>query len=309
MPNLDNEKEIDNTYIHEVVAHKGVLSLLGEERFNVLCDKVWEMMPITEKVKFFSYPGVADIENEQERQRAAADEYIAHLAEKQNLTPEEKTIWDNIVKAFRELLDKALNGIIGKAKLTDKDIADLIRASYANLKSGAESKDVVYQNEQTGQTLFSIRTYRESGRDKLIDFVGKRVQDNALTDEQGAEIVSEMDNIYETVQKYTGVYQPFGTWSEADVAVDESGKPVFSVIKANGEYGMNLDFSLVCKKRRTLDAVFDEMIRRGVISDYELGQVDIAKINAVIREFGFETACRLCFVDAKRFREAQSASR
>ncbi|MEE0969940.1 MAG: LPD38 domain-containing protein [Clostridia bacterium] len=307
MPNLDNEKEIDNTYIHEVVAHKGVLSLLGEERFNVLCDKVWKMMPITEKVKFFSYPGVADIENEQDRQRAAADEYIAHLAEKQNLTPEEKTIWDNIVKAFRELLDKALNGIIGKAKLTDKDIADLIRASYANLKSGAESKDVVYQNEKTGQTLFSIRTYRESGRDKLIDFVGKRVQDNALTEEQGAEIVSEMDNIYETVQKYTGVYQPFGTWSEADVAVDESGKPVFSVIKANGEYGMNLDFSLVCKKRRTLDAVFDEMIRRGVISDYELGQVDIAKINAVIREFGFETACRLCFVDAKRFRVAKVA--
>lgn len=307
MSDMIDMDEVDNTYIHEVVAHVGIEKLLGKERFAKLCDKVWEMMPQAAKDYFYNYPEVSNIKDETKRRRKAADEYIAHLAEKQNLTPEEKTIWDNIVKAFRELLDKALNGIIGKAKLTDKDIAELIRASYANLKSGAESKDVVYQNEKTGQTLFSIRTYRESGRDKLIDFVGKRVQDNALTEEQGAEIVSEMDNIYETVQKYTGVYQPFGTWSEADVAVDESGKPVFSVIKANGEYGMNLDFSLVCKKRRTLDAVFDEMIRRGVISDYELGQVDIAKINAVIREFGFETACRLCFVDAKRFRVAKVA--
>lgn len=132
MPNLDDISEVDKTYIHEVVAHKGLKEMLGKERFDELCDKVWDMMPSLEKAKFIRYPGVKG------NTRAAADEYIAHLAEKENLSPEEKTIWDSIVKMFRELLDKALNGIISKSKLTDADIAELIKASYANLKSGAE---------------------------------------------------------------------------------------------------------------------------------------------------------------------------
>ena len=131
MPDLRDLKDVDDTYIHEVVAHVGLPQLLGKERFGELCDKVWEMMPQSAKDYYMSYPGVKN-------HRDAADEYIAHLAEQQNLTPEENTIWDNIVKMFREMLDKALNGIISKSKLTDEDISNLIKASYANLKSGAE---------------------------------------------------------------------------------------------------------------------------------------------------------------------------
>ena len=137
LPDLTDLSEVDKTYIHEVVAHKGLKEMLGEERFNELCDKVWAMMPQSAKDYFTKeYPIVKDKEGV-EQQRAAADEYIAHLAEKENLTPEEKTIWDNIVKLFREMFDRALNGIIGKTQLTDEDISNLIKASYANLKSGA----------------------------------------------------------------------------------------------------------------------------------------------------------------------------
>jgi hypothetical protein len=70
---------------------------------------------------------------------------------------------------------------------------------------------------------------------------------------------------------------------------------------------MNLDFSLVCRKRRTLDAVFNEMTKRGIIDDFELGQKTVVKINEIIRKFQFETACSLCFVDARRFRQADVA--
>lgn len=143
MPDLSDLKDVDDTYIHEVVAHVGLPQLLGKERFGELCDKVWDMMPQSEKDYYYNYPGVNSTddstkEGKIERQRRAADEYIAHIAEQQNFTPEEKTIWDNIVKMFREMLDKALNGIISKSKLTDEDISNLIKASYANLKRGAE---------------------------------------------------------------------------------------------------------------------------------------------------------------------------
>ena len=37
----------------------------------------------------------------------------------------------------------------------------------------------------------------------------------------------------------------------AAVKYDENGNPLMSVIKKNGDYAMNLDFSLVCKKKTT----------------------------------------------------------
>lgn len=135
-PDLNDAKDIDDTYIHEVVAHIGLKKLLGEERFNQLCDKVWEMMPQNSKNYFYNYSGVKNIGDKLERQRAAADEYMASLAEKETLTPEEQTVWDKIVKLFKDMLNNTLNNILNKSKITEKDISDLIKMSYANLKSG-----------------------------------------------------------------------------------------------------------------------------------------------------------------------------
>jgi hypothetical protein len=116
-----------------------------------------------------------------------------------------------------------------------------------------------------------------------------------------------IEEIYQICSEFKDKYAPFSTWSDAEVVRDTHGRPVFSVVTPNGEYKMNLDFSLVCKKRRTLDAVFNEMARRGIIDDFELGQKSVVKINEIIRNHGFETACALCFVDAKRFRQASMA--
>ena len=134
MPNLDNVDEIDNTYVHEVVAHKGMFDMLGKERYDELCDKVWEMMPKSEQKRFINYPGVNG------NTRIAADEYIAHLSESLNLSPEQQGIWDKIVQFFRELFDQKLNGILSKSNITNDDISNLIRASYANLKANSVSE-------------------------------------------------------------------------------------------------------------------------------------------------------------------------
>ena len=303
MPNVKSVDDVDATVVHEAVSHKGLRALMGEDRYNAFCQRVFdEVMTEQQRAYYMAYPGVDG------NAVKAADEYIAYLSEKVNLTPDEQTVWDKIVEMFREALEKALNIILNKETITNEDIADLIRMSYANIKKQT-TPDVIHQDDSTGQALFSMRTYREGGRDKLIEFVDKRKADGALTADQAADIVSQMDQVYALCENYLGVYQPFGAWSEAEVAVDDSGKPVFSVIKANGDYDMNLDFSLVCKKRRTLDAVFDEMIRRGIISEYELGQLDIALINSIIRKYNFETACRLCFVDSRRFQVAAVADR
>lgn len=160
---------------------------------------------------------------------------------------------------------------------------------------------------EDGNARFSLKTYEDGGRDYLNKWLDKRVKGKYISRDDADSIVSQMDEYYDICKKFTGKYAPFGAWSKAEVVRDSKGKPVFSVVKANGEYAMNLDFSLVCKKRRTLDAVFSEMINRGILDDADLSEAEISNINSIIRENGFETACALCFVDSKRYRQAKVA--
>ena len=170
-----------------------------------------------------------------------------------------------------------------------------------------KSGETVAETHKDGTTMFSLKTYQEDGRAYLDEWLTKRVNSKHITRAEADDIVQQMDEFYDLCQKFTDKYGTFGAWSNAEVVKDSKGKPVFSVVKANGEYAMNLDFSLVCKKRRTLDAVFREMINRDMMNDVDLGEAEIAKINGIIRESGFETACALCFVDSKRYRQAMVA--
>lgn len=126
LPNIESVEEVDKTYIHEVVAHKGLKILMGKD-FDKLCDKVWEMMSEEQRREYLAYIG-ANLENPtQQQMRDAADEYMAHLAESVELTETEKGIWQKIVDAIKEFL-------LGEGvKLTDKDIENLIKASYSRL--------------------------------------------------------------------------------------------------------------------------------------------------------------------------------
>ena len=184
------------------------------------------------------------------------------------------------------------------------------QGSFAPGKAGtvfnAEGQPVAHSTED-GSVQLSMRTYEEDGREAFRKYLTKCVSSNRLTQAEMDEMISGIEEIYNVCKEFKDKYAPFGTWSEAAVVRDTYGKPVFSVVTPNGEYKMNLDFSLVCKKRRTLDAVFNEMSKRGIIDDFELGQKSVVKINELIREHGFETACALCFVDAKRFRQAAMA--
>lgn len=170
-----------------------------------------------------------------------------------------------------------------------------------------DSGNLVVESDDKGHSRFSLRTFKDSGREILDKWMHRAVVKGDLTQQDADDILSTIDTIYDVCEKYKDEYGPFSVWSDAKVVTDEKGNPVFSVVKANGDYSMNLDFSLVCKKRRTLDAVLNELVQRGFADNLALGQEDIVKINDVIREHGFETACALCFVDAKRFRQGKVA--
>lgn len=208
----------------------------------------------------------------------------------------------------RAMLDR----MVELQKLWDDALVDAAKVKAANAKTDFDHAgqvtnidgEMVAASNGEGGAVFSLRTYDEDGREYLRKWLNRAEQSHRITHEDAVDIQQQLEQIYRICKEYEGKYAPFGAWSEAEVVRGENGNPVFSVIKQNGEYAMNLDFSLVCKKRRTLDAVLNELVRRGVADNMNLGKESIVRINDIIHQHGFETACKLCFVDAKRYRQA-----
>lgn len=210
---------------------------------------------------------------------------------------------------FRELqgqteeMSRLLTKALGESEAAAAASMETLMQGEGGTMTDATGADVA-TGDGNGHVMFSRSTWKASGRDTLENFLQKQVSAKELTAEDAADMMAQLDFIYDVTTDMEGKYAPFGAWSNAEVIRDAKGKPVFSVVKSNGEYKMNLDFSLVCKKRRTLDAVFNELIRRGSLENFNMGERSIVAINDMIRDAGFETACALCFVDSKRFRQA-----
>ena len=208
----------------------------------------------------------------------------------------------------RAMLDR----MVELQKLWDDALVDAAKVKAANAKTDFDHAgqvtnidgEMVAASNGEGGAVFSLRTYDEGGREYLDKWLERAEKRKRITHEDANDIRNQLDYIYRICKEYEGKYAPFGTWSNAEVVYDANGKPLFSVVKQNGEYAMNLDFSLVCKKRRTLDAVLNELVRRGSANNMNLGGETLVRVNDIIREYGFETACKMCFVDAKRFRQA-----
>ena len=260
-----------------------------------------------------------------------ADGNVLNRLEK--LKAKDKDLWYEIKRFINDLADKIRAAYKGMTpdSVEGRMVADMGKTVYrlqelfaealydasenyqASLTPGEESvvvnqngDPVAYSNEE-GSVLLSMRTYEEEGREAFRKYLDKCVKSKKLTKAEMQDMLDGIEEIYGVCKEFKDKYAPFSSWSDAAVVRDTFGKPVFSVVTPNGDYKMNLDFSLVCKKRRTLDAVFNEMSRRGIIDDFELGQKSVVKINEIIRKYGLETACALCFVDAKRFRQAAMA--
>ena len=154
LPSMDDMADLEATILHELVAHKGLRNLLGALKFNQLCDAVWEMMTPEQQQEWLAYPGVNG------NKRAAADEYIASLAEKMDLSEVEQTTWNKIKQFVLDVLQK-----LGFRGITDNDIQDLIRASYAYMRAGNTNEQTT--NEGNRYKVYRSRDGKEVGYTQL----------------------------------------------------------------------------------------------------------------------------------------------
>lgn len=138
MPHATTERDIDETYLHEVVAHKGLRELLGNEKFDALCDAVWEGMSEEDRNRFSDYVTQAGITGDEAIRRAAADEYMANIAEKlKNGEEIDESLWQKIIDIIMEWLGESP---AIKTTMTREDIDKLLRKSLQNMERKAAAK-------------------------------------------------------------------------------------------------------------------------------------------------------------------------
>ena len=109
LPDIKDTRTLDRKILHEVISHKGLSGVMGEEGFNEFCDKVWnEMMTDRDKKEFIDYVG-GNATNVDDRRRAA-DEYIAHVAEHNTsiIQQLDETAWQKFVKLAKEIFNDML---------------------------------------------------------------------------------------------------------------------------------------------------------------------------------------------------------
>ena len=151
LPNNKNVKDVRETIFHEVVVHKGVRSLVGDENFNTFLDNIYANAEekIQQSIDDLSQKYGGD-------KRKATEEYMAGLSEDGEFAkPENQSFFRKVKDFLVDLLRKV--GIKLGFKLTDNDLRYILWRSWKNLKSGGreslfdKAEDVVMQHE-LGQT-------------------------------------------------------------------------------------------------------------------------------------------------------------
>lgn len=196
LPNMTNTLEADKTFIHEVVAHKGLRGLLGDKAYDELCDRVWsEMMTPEEQQEFLGYNEHLQ-GSEEFLHRAAADEFIARLSENLDM-PDRRSIFEKIVDWIMDKLGwgrdtsdiekGAAEKVAGMETISRFDLYDLLEESLKRFEKGrsklyTESLPAPMQNEMAEKGL-------------VLD--GGAVMDeqqNALKQATGYETLNELDS-------------------------------------------------------------------------------------------------------------------
>ncbi len=179
LPNNKNAADVRETVFHEVVAHKGLRNLVGEEHFNTFLDNVYNnaeegIKQTIDEMAEKKYDG---------DKRKATEEYMAHLAEDgEYVKPENQSFFAKVRDFLTDLLRKV--GIKLGFKLTDNDLRYILWRSWKGLaeRDGGtvfeKAEDVKMQHE-LGQTDEARSASGENGimfregSDELKDVVEK----------------------------------------------------------------------------------------------------------------------------------------
>jgi hypothetical protein len=155
-----------------------------------------------------------------------------------------------------------------------------------------------------GNTMaFSVKTLDDGGKDKLI----RELKKNGHTQEEIDAVIENIEATGDFLEKLAQQYAESSGYENlrrnlyATISTNlKTGKQVISTLVNNGDYPINLDLQLICKKRVAYMRMLTRLIDDGVFDKVDFKGSAIADLNKILRAGGFETACLGCFVESRR---------
>lgn len=202
LPNNANVEDVAETVFHEVVAHKGLREMIGDENYDTFCDEVYDHLKddLKKQVdeestrRFMGEPG----KDYQHHRRLAIDEMFGRMAEKgfEDFTKAERGIWAKLKAKVLEAINKFLGSLkLPKwVKLGDNELRYILWRSHEKLRSKGDyvdmardaakrnelglSNDVRFRDSETGD----IWNDRSVGLEERITNAAIRLSNNQSGD-------------------------------------------------------------------------------------------------------------------------------
>lgn len=228
-PHADSVEDVKETFFHEVIGHKGVRELLGEEKHKQLLNDIFDKLSQEKQDELLLKYGSREL---------AADEFISEVAERGEFMGMTKpTLLEKIVEAIKTLFVGA-EALSTKAaeRLANEVLAETARGLQAseNMNSGS-IVDVANSVLQT-----RLRETAKVGSESQ-DIKDKAQQDGTFMKAPNGELTNL--NERQWLQTRTEAFKEwFGDWQnnpdEASKVVDDNGEPMVVY------HGTNKDFTV-----------------------------------------------------------------
>lgn len=150
LPNNANVEDVAETVFHEVVAHKGLREMLGDENYDAFCDEVYDHLKDDLKEEV-DRETTRRFEREPEKgyehhRRVSVDEMFGRMAEKgfEDFTKAERGIWAKLKAKVLEAINKFLGSLkLPKwVKLGDNELRYMLWRSHKKLRTKGDYVDM-----------------------------------------------------------------------------------------------------------------------------------------------------------------------
>lgn len=150
LPNNANVEDVAETVFHEVVAHKGLREMLGDENYDAFCDEVYDHLK-DELKEEADRETTRRFEREPEKgyehhRRVSVDEMFGRMAEKgfEDFTKAERGIWAKLKAKVLEAINKFLGSLkLPKwVKLGDNELRYMLWRSHEKLRTKGDYVDM-----------------------------------------------------------------------------------------------------------------------------------------------------------------------
>lgn len=214
---------------------------------------------------------------------------------------EMKEAFEQIQNLFAEALADASENF--QASLAVQEAAIESLGENAKVETNSDGQLLLASNESGNVQMYSEQTWQNGGRTKLE----AALRQNGHTAEEIKETLSYVDDALDYIKILAAGYAQnmgYNALSDhlaADIVTNvKTGKQVMSAIVNNGDYPVNIDLALICKKRVAYMNLMNRLIKDGIFDKVNYDGAAIAEVNEILRDNGFETACLGCFVESRR---------